>query len=310
MRVPIPAVIPLCLLVVAGGWWHGTRKMDFTAPPTAAELDSIRSTVRTALEQAKVAHVAAPSTDAGHDPIPPPDVLEPKPPIELGDLQTEPVIEEYADLAEKGAGHLIDLAVLLETEGEFLRALLAWERTLDSGKPDPTQTAAAIQAIKRLRPTLPDWNSDPQRKIAVVLRAGAGRRMVSALKPALEAAARELEKASSGVLLVTTEITAGKDPKNTKIPAPVAIWLTGTDKKSRSSEVLSFTVSPNAKLNDEVLMTAFQVVRGYVGKGIRQSPPPPLREGETVIDALNSHITRMLWRELGTLLNHPPEKAN
>ena len=31
--------------------------------------------------------------------------------------------------------------------------------------------------------------------------------------------------------------------------------------------------------------------------------------GETLLDAMQSHITRLLWRDLGILLNHPPEKS-
>jgi hypothetical protein len=310
VRVPISVAILLCLSLVAGLWWHGTRGMDFMAPPSQAELESIRSTVQGSLRDAKVAHVAVSSAAPARAPIPPPDVLEPKPAIELGDLKTEPVIHEYTDLAGKGAEHLINLAVLLETEGEFQRSLLAWERVLDSGKPDATQTAAAVQAIKRLRPTLPDWNSDPARRIAVTLHAGTGRRTATTLKPVLESMAKEIEKASSGVLQVTAKITAGKDPRKVTGPAPVALWFGGAAEKSRSTEVLSFTVASNEKLADEVRKTAFEVVRGYVGKGLRHSQPPPLFEGETVSEALNSHITRMLWREMGTLLNHPPEKSD
>jgi hypothetical protein len=310
VRVPVYLTIPLCLILVAGLWWHGTRGMDFIVPPSQAELERIRATVHASLRDAKVAHVAASSAAPARAPIPPPDVLEPKPAIELGDLKTEPVIHEYTDLAGKGAEHLINLAVLLETEGEFQRALLAWERVLDSGKPDATQTAAAVQAIKRLRPTLPDWNSDPARKIAVTLHAGTGKRMATSLKPALETIAAELEKASSGVLQITPKITAGKDPRKVTGPAPVALWFGGAAEKSRSTEVLSFTVASNEILADEVRKTAFEVIAGYVGKGIRQSPPPPLFEGETVSEALTSHVTRMLWREMGTLLNHPPEKSD
>lgn len=304
------AVIPLCLLTVAGLWWYGTRQMDFLTPPDSGRLELVRTAVQRSLQESKVTHVSASSTsNRRHDPIPPPEVLEPKPPIDLGDLKTEPVIDEYADLIGKGSAHLIDMAVLLETEGEFQRALLAWERVLDSGKPEPTQVSAAVQAIKRLRPTLPEWNTDPSKRIAIVLHAGTGRRTSAALKPALEAVARQIEKSSSGILQVGTKITVGKESRRTTNPTPVALWLAGAAEKSRSSEVLSFTVSTNTVLADELLKTAFQVIRGYTGRGIQRNPPPGLFDGETVNEALGSHITRMLWRDLGVQLNHPPEKT-
>lgn len=310
VRVPLLVVIPLCLLTVASMWWHGTRRMDFLIPPDAARLESIRSAVQTSLLESKVTHISANTTSTRpHDPIPPPEVLEPKPPIDLGDLKTDPVIDEYKDLADKGSAHLIDMAVLLETEGEFQRALLAWERVLDSGNPDPTQIAAAVQAIKRLRPTLPEWNSDPSKRIAIVLHAGTGRRTSTLLKPALEAVAREIEKASSGILQVSSKITVGKESRRTTNPTPVALWLAGAADKSRTSEVLSFTVSTSTPVADELSRTALQVVCGYAGRGIQRNPPPGLFEGESVTEALASHVTRMLWRDLGLLLNHPPEKS-
>jgi hypothetical protein len=310
VRVPLLAVIPLCLVTVTGVWWFGTRSMDFLEPPDAAKLESIRAEVQASLQKSKVTHISANTTNhKPHDPIPPPEVLEPKPPIDLGDLKTDPVLDEYSDLVGKGADHLIDTAVLLETEGEFQRALLAWERVLDSGKPGPTQIAAAVQAIKRLRPTLPEWNSDPGKRIAVVLHAGTGRRTSTALKPALEAVARDIEKASSGILQVSSKITVGKESRRTTHPTPVALWLAGAADKSRSTEVLSFTVSANDQLTDDLARTAFQVICGFAGRGIQRNPPPGLFEGESVTEALGSHITRMLWRDLGLRLNHPPEKS-
>lgn len=309
MRIPIPVVLLLCLLVVAGVWMSQTRRMDFMTPPKESRLEEVRTRVKASLPESTHSKAAITASAAQREPIPPPEVVEPKPPIEFGDLNRPPVITEYVDLAPKGAPHLIELAVLLETEGEFQRALLAWERVLDSGKPDPTQAAAAVQAIKRLRPTLPDWNTIPEKRIPIVLHAGTGKKAAAALKPILEETAKDIERASAGILQVTARITAGKDAKRATGPAPVALWLAGPAQKSRSTEVLSFTVGTKESLPDEVRKTAFQVIRGYVGRGIQQSPPPPAVEGETLLDAMQSHITRLLWRDLGILLNHPPEKS-
>lgn len=310
MRIPIPVVLLLSALVISVTWWIGAKDADFLQPPGEDRLERIRAEVRSSLPTAADSSAPNDGNKPALQPVPQPPPAEPKPAIELGDLASPPALNEYLDLTPKGPAYLTELALLLETEGEFQRALIAWERILDSGKPDNTQTNAAISAIRRLRPTLPDWNTSAERRIAVVLHAGTGRKTATLLKPALEELAKELQSASSGILSVTAKVTAGKDAKRASGPAPVALWLSGPAEKSRSTEVMSFTVATPENLPDELRKTAFNVIRGYVGRGIQQSPPPPMAEGGSAKDALHSHITRMLWKELGTLLNHPPEKSN
>lgn len=310
MRIPIPVVLLLSGLVISLTWWIGAKDADFLSPPTEARLEQVRAEVRSSLPTATDASAPNDLNKPAVQPIPQPPPAEPKPAIELGDLASPPALNEYLDIAPKGAAHLTELALLLETEGEFQRALIAWERILDSGKPDATQVTAAISAIRRLRPTLPDWNTSAERRIPVVLHAGTSRKTATMVKPALEELAKELQTASSGILAVTCKITAGKDAKRATGPAPVALWLAGPAEKARSTEVLSFTIQAKETLPDELRKTAFELIRGYVGRGIQQSPPPPAADGGSVQEALNSHITRMLWKELGILLNHPPEKSN
>ena len=60
--------------------------------------------------------------------------------------------------------------------------------------------------------------------------------------PVLEAVARDLEKASSGIVKVKPVVTVGKTNSSGKSPAPVALWLAGPDKKPVTTEVVSFTV--------------------------------------------------------------------
>jgi hypothetical protein len=238
-------------------------------------------------------------------------VEKPKPVIELGDLSRPPTLQEYAELAPMGTAHLIEVATLLEAKSEFQRALLAWERVLDTGKPDDVQTAAAISAIKRLRPTLPDWNTNPAKTIAITLHAGTGKKTARILAPILAETARELERASSGILKITSKVTAGRDSKKAAAgPAPVALWLAGPTKTSRSTDVLSFTVGSPETLREEVRKTVFQILRGFPGHKPGQNPPPTVTDGTPALDALNNHITRLGWQDLGTMLNHPPEKSH
>jgi hypothetical protein len=305
VRVPIPLVILLSILVVGGVWWHGSRDKDFLTPPSEQRLALIREKVESSAPKASPPEMPPPPPIEEAPPPPPPE--EPKPVIELGDLSSPPVLQEYLEHADKGAGYFVELAALLEAQGESQRALLAWERVLDSGKPDESQTHAAISAIKRLRPTVANWKTDPKRALAITLQAGTGRKTAKKLTPILEETARELERASAGILKVTAKVTAGKDTRSASAPAPVAVWLTGPARNARSTEVLSFTVGAPEKLNDEVRQTVFQILRGFLGRKAGQCPPPALLEEEPLTEALGTHITRLHWQELGTLLNQPLE---
>ena len=307
MRVPIPLVLFLALAVSGGVWWYGTRYADFLTPPSAAKLAEIRASLESSLPQADHPDDAVSVPAIVKNPPPAAPVEEPKPAMVLGDLATPPTLREYSDLAPKGAGHLINLAVLLEVEGEFHRALLAWERALDMGKPDEAQATAAIASIKRLRPTLPDWNTHPAKAIAITLHAGTGKKSATTLAPILEQTARDLERASAGILKVTATVTAGRSNSSASSAAPVALWLAGPTKHSLSTKVLSFTLTSPKSLHDDLLKSVFLIVRSDLGHATSHTPPA-LAKNDNLLEALNSRITRLDWHELGTRLNRPPVK--
>ena len=305
MRVPIPVVIFLIIAVIGGIWWDGTRKMDFLTPPSPEKLAEIRTRVESSFPQSdKVA-------DAISEPIiveKPVAVETPKPEINLGDLAAAPTLAQYGDRAAQGAPALIELAAALEAKGQFQRALLAWERVLDRAKPDANQASSAVSAIKRLRPTLPNWNTDPAKAIAITLHAGTGQKMAKALTPVLQQAARDLEKASAGMIKITAEVAAGKSNLPAKGPTPVALWLAGPLKKSVSTEVMSLTVQAADSSHQELMKTIFELVRNYLGQTTTFTPPSALADEENPQDALNFRVTRLCWNEFATSLNVPPKK--
>lgn len=272
-------------------------------PPPASKLAEIREKTEAAVPNP--GHddnaVAPPAVPIPPPPPPPP----PKPVIDLGNLKSPPAITEYLDQAPKGSAHLIELAGLLESKGESQRALLAWERVIDSGKPDENQAKTAISSIRRLRPTLPDWNTDPKKTIAITLHAGAGKKTAKDLKLALDKIAKDLGRASSGILKITSDVTPGRDVKSSK--PPIAVWITGSTKKPRSTDVLSFTLESKDQLAVNLEKTVFEVIRGFVGHNPSQTPPPAINEGQTAKDAIQYHVTRQLWMDLGTRLNSPPK---
>jgi len=308
VRVPIPLVLLLSFGVIGGVWWYGTRKTDFLTPPAEAKLAENKARVESSLPQADHPDNAVAVPVVVPDPVTPPPVEKPKSPLVLGDFNTPPTLQEYAEFASKGAAHLMDLAVLLEAEGESQRALLAWERVLDAGKADEGQTAAAIGAIKRLRTTLPPWNTDRAKTIAITLHAGTGKKNAKTLTPIVEETARELERASAGILKVTATVTAGRDNLSSKVPAPVAMWLAGPGKGAVSTPVRSFTVGSQKTLHDDLLKTVFLLASGYLAHESAQSPPAALTAGDKALDALTHQITRLKWQELGIALNRPPKK--
>ncbi len=306
MRVPIPVVILLILAVVAGLWWHGTKDKDFVTPPSARELEEIRTRVESSFPQTEKVDDAISEPVVPVEPPKPVVVEPPKPEIDLGDLETAPVLTQYGERSPQGAPQLMELAAALEEKGQFQRALLAWERVIDMTKPDEAQAKAAHAAIRRLRPTLPDWNTDPAKKIQITLHAGTGRKMAKPLAPALEQAARDLEKAAAGMIKVTTEVTAGKS--NAKGPTPVALWLAGPGKKTSATEVLSFTVETPEALHPEAMKTIFRLVSGFLGKSTAYTPPAALAEQENPQDALTFRISRLCWNEFAASLNLPQKK--
>lgn len=306
MRVPIPLVILLVLAVICGVWIYGTHGKDFLTTPTATELTAIKAKVAASFPEIdKAADVISVPAEP---PVPEkPTVEEPaKPEIDLGNLTEAPTLAYYNERASQGTAALIELASTLEKKGHFQRALLAWERVLDLTKPDPEQAKIAVSAIRRLRPTLPDWDLASAKPTDIVLAAGTGKKMTKTLEPVLKLAAADIQKASAGLVTISTKINVGKS--NAKGPSPVAVWLAGPRKNLSSTEVLSFTVGAKEELHDEVLKTVFQLVRNFLKQSTSYTEPTPLGEKENPMDALNFRITRLCWAEFADSLNLSQKK--
>lgn len=312
MRVPIPWVLLLAIAVIGGGWWLGTRKADFLSPPSDAKLALIRQQVESAMPPVDHLDDAVSVPPVAVEPAPPPPEEPPKPVIELGDLSRPPTLREYADAAPKGAAYLIELAGLLEAKNANQRALLAWERVLDSAAPDDPQTQLASAAILRLRPTLPDWNQDRAAALAITLHAGTSKKSVKSLTPVLEEIARDLEQASAGILKVTATVTTTTAPATKRgqppPPAPLTVWLTGPTKKSATTAVLACAADSPKTLRDDLLKTIGRIIHDQLVHATVHTLPATGTNAASPLDALRGRTTRACWQELGTLLNRPREK--
>jgi len=301
----LPVVILSALAVSAGVWWYGSRKMDFLTPPDEETLAAIRQRVEASL----------PQPDRPQDAISVPDdplagsraeeVQEEavKPVIDLGDLRSVPGLRAYRELAPKGAEYLAELASILETEGEFQRALLVWERVLDQGGASPEKAERAASALKRLRPTLPEWNVDPEGAIPIVIHVETAASQAEALEEALGEVARTIERASSGILVVAIEVAANPQSAAAEGPAPVAMRLAGVGDAAASTEVLSFRVRSPEQLAEQAGGMVFQLLCNYLERAPGLEPPAPLAEGEPAAEAMEFRVTRLSWQDFGAALN-------
>jgi hypothetical protein len=306
VRIPIPVVILLVLPVGGGTWWWNTRHLDFLTPPSAERLAQVKHQVESSLPATEKPEKSPPPPPVVKE-LPPPPPVEPAPVVNVGDLTLPPTLQSYGELAPEGPEHLAEVAKALEMRGEFPRALLAWERILDLTKPSESQAATAISSIKRLRPTLPDWNTRTEATISITLHAGTGKKLAKTLTPILEGVARDLEAASSGTLKVKATVTAGKT-STPKGPAPIALWLTGVGKKPSSTETLSFTAGTPDTLRATILKTIFLLVQSQLSRTTAYTPPAALGDGEDPQSALNFRVTRLGWSEFAAGLNLPQKK--
>lgn len=305
MRIPLLAAIPLCLFTVVLIWWSATRGMDFLTPPSEARLSEIRTEALASLPTSRL------EDDAISIKVPPPDdiltVPDKSPPIEpldLGDIKSPPMLDTYSDRAPEGSAKLLALAATLEQAGAFQRALLAYERILDLSESNPEQIQSAVSAIGQLKPTLPDWNADPEAAAQAVVHIGTGEKFSEFLPEIIAKITRDLNTASSGIVSFSHELHIGRTIQNTNALTPVALWITGSGDGAITTDVLSFTTADPDSLRNDIMKTTFNLVRGHLSKTASYNPAPEVLDDP--LAALESHITRLLWNEFGKTLTPKP----
>jgi len=277
--------------------------MDFVTPPSEEALAVVRQQAAQSAPLSAPHHEPVEEKKAGPtEPAPPPV----EPPFDPGDLVTAPGLNAYAAEAKKGADHLIRLAKRLEELGVTSRALLAWERVLDFGKGDPIQASEALKAIRRLRATEPMWNVDPEGSLPLTLHFGANVAMAGKLKPLLPTVARTLERASGGVVAVSTDLTAAKKPAAGAEAPPVSLWLSGGPKEAPSTEGVPITVVSNDLLEREIYSAVFQLVRTKLSRSPAYAPPSAAGSTEDPVGALTCNITRFCWQDFAKAMNVIP----
>jgi hypothetical protein len=309
MRIPFYITIPSSLLIVLIVWWINTRHIDFLTPPSEAKLEEIRKRTIASLPISRT----RPNTVAVITPKPnnieqsanDPSVVYPGI-VDIGDLSPPKSLDTYSERAPDGAGKLLKLAAELEKLNSLQRALLAYERVLDLSQGNPRQIYLTLHAIRRIRPSLPAWNENAKASHPIVIHIGTGQRFAKELPEIMESITQELHLASSGLIQFSTKINIGESISTNDAPTPVAIWITGGDKSSPSTDALSFASDNPETLRKDLLKIIFNLIRGQLSNSTSYNPAPEVIDNVQI--ALASNFTRLLWNEFGKNLNPPPKE--
>ncbi len=289
VRVPIPIVVVLCLIVIGGGWWWWTRGRDFLAPPSEGTLSRIRAEIssRTANDDGSVMEI---------DPAP---TADPRP------APAPPRLAEYLELARDAPGKLVELAADLEAQGDFQRALLAHERMIDSTTVTGDALASPLQAVRRLRAKVPQWNARPEGALVITLHAGTGEDNAARIEPVIGRLAAEMSRTSSGILSVRPRIHLGPARTHGDLPPPVAIWLGGAGDSSPTTLVRSLTMGGDDDPETEIALTILEILTDHLSQQQPSLRIPPHAAADDSGGMFAERITRLAWEMAGSTLNSP-----
>ncbi|MFK7909552.1 MAG: hypothetical protein AB8F34_03020 [Akkermansiaceae bacterium] len=309
MRIPLPIAILSCVIVLSIVWFVGTRDKDFISPPTPEDMVKISEKwqeSRPNIPPPKPINAALLADAALGTPLTPsiPEQVKVEN-LPVGNLLHSPALSEYGAYGDKGTDAMIRLATLLETKGELQRALLAWERVIDTSNPGDEERALAVTAIKRLKPALPPWNPDPAAEISITLRSGATLREKDILIDAMKQAAEAINEASGFILKVETEASIGKARGKRTPRIPVAIWFSrkieGKDTAAETPPI-SFMADPQQKemMVAQIEAGIYALIRAHLASSTNFSPLPEYPSGAKPDELIHLHVTRLMWREFVT----------
>ena len=308
MRIPVPIVISSCVVATILTWYFSTRHADFTTPPTKSELK--KTAVNWKKSNASDSksdddQKSSPSTETSK--ATPPNKATPTPPpppqIPIGDIHRSPRLSEYGEFGDQGADAMIALALKLESKQAPKRALLAWERVIDSTEANKAQVKQASQAIAKLKPTASPWNPDPSTELTITLHAGATISNKKALQEALQATAAVITEASGFILHVKTEMTLGKGAAPKTPRTPIAIWFTHSLQKPKKNIVktppLSFMADPTQEemLANQFQAAAYALISNHMAETTDYAKFPEYPAGVTPEELLKFYVTRLMWSE-------------
>jgi hypothetical protein len=302
--VVIFAVIGTILLT----WHFRTKDMDFLKPSgiaLAPEDDGSDLAVGPIVLQPKIEDKPEVAGVLGNPEEPEEPVIAEISDLDLGDLEASPGLDSYRDFGKKNTpDRLFQLSSTLRARGQFQRALIAFERVLDSTKAGPEALAEAAKGISALSPTLPRWNIDPTSEVSLTLNIGSTRPASDSLKGAALELATLIRKSSSDQLEIIPKISNNRK-KDAPDDSPIAIWLGTGGQDPASTSVVTLTPSEDETLAlDEISLALFQSVRSHLAK-LGYPLPPPVRA--TGSELISTYITRLMWQDFALSLKKQQE---
>ncbi len=301
MRVPLPISIASCVLVTVLAWWLSTRSQDFLTPPSKAELAQTRLAARQ----------TNPTAHGGGDALSPQIVQSkdniPIPVIMPRHVNRSPELDDYLSEARFGTDYLIELAQLLDKEHPE-RALICWERVIDSSNASESQLKMASQAVCRLKKALPTQNTQASEAIPVLIQAGTGPSAAKLLAPVLEEVCTMLGTHSSGTLFAEPKVSVGDEDMIDHGKSPVALWISAPLENSRSSDVVSFFISLEKpeNLKRQVQREVYRIVQHHLNQMNDFQPLPKPTDRNSPEKLLEIRVTRMLWLKFAESLHYSP----
>lgn len=289
------------MLTIGLTWWLGTQQREFVMPPDENALAQIREQTK---EELKAADFITPEQPIRVKPkkLPLPDAekeaqaLATLKPEEFGDPTVAPGLDCYRVHAGRGATLLADLATQLETRGDMQRALLAWERVVDSAEADSSQLDTASDAIQRLRGRVPLWNVDPTTTTTILLNARCHPEHKQALEPIFLEIISVLNKSNCGLIDFQVKLQSGPKPVKGLPPQPVALWFSGAAGDSAISKTISIPLASSSteQQKNQLLLALYKLLRDSFRD---HATLRPLRDpmGHDPAILLETAITRRTW---------------
>jgi hypothetical protein len=256
----------------------------------------------------------------------PPKRIQTRKPAHVTAEDRNPALDSFTHLGAKGARHMIDLSRIAEKSGDRRRALLGWERVIDSCRHDSKHLAAALEAVKRLRELVPPWSAS-NRPVPLVIQLSGPEARGERLAEALAQLEKDLVTASHGVLAPVGKLTLIKPappkpaPRTTKgktrstrtvrqpVP-PVTLAFSGPGDDPRMTTKFTLTVSSTATstaVYEELLRQTLKLVTTTLNQNKERRAISSPEKKETTLDALSFRVTRLRWYELATSLNRPKD---
>lgn len=285
-------------------WHFRTRKLDFMTPrgvslnsensPESFRADPIP--IQPEIEEDSESSEVLGNPEKTEEAIIP-EITD----LDLGDLESSPGLDSYQKFGTVNTpDRLFELSSALRARGQFERALLAFERIIDTVNADPAALKEAAQGIRTLAPTLPRWSIDPSSEINLVLHLGTAQNPSDQLKSALLEVATLIRESSSHQLAVTPKITtSNRGPA--VLDSPLTLWIGTSEKKGTVTPVMTLRTSddPGQAIAD-ISFAVFQTVRNQLSE-LSYPPAPSLQESGQ--DLLSTYITRLMWRDFAQTLS-------